>query len=47
MSVADDRSELGLGAMLVAVVAALGDVVELVVWDVDVSADTPLAAAAA
>ncbi len=47
ISVADDNSELGVGAMLGAVVEALGDVVELVVWDVDVSDDTLPAAAAA
>jgi len=46
INVADDSSELGVGAMLGADVVALGDVVELVVWDVDVSDGTLPAAAA-
>jgi hypothetical protein len=47
INVADDSSELGAGAMLAIVVEVLGDVVELVVWDVDVLADTLPAAATA
>jgi len=47
INVADDSSELGVGARLGADIEALEDVVELVVCDVDVLADTLPAAAAA